>query len=172
AHIEKVIQMYLRNDFETITEYNAQAGSVAEKYHFIVVADFPSGFTEIAVKRLQSIALSGPRCGVFTLIHWDQRLPQPDGFVADELRRSSVRLAREKGHFILAAGPHGDGVKLKLDEPPDSTLALELVHRIGQASIDSSRVQVPFSQIAPQNGELWSSDTTNELRIAIGRTGA
>ncbi|HWB03721.1 MAG TPA: FtsK/SpoIIIE domain-containing protein [Verrucomicrobiales bacterium] len=172
SHIEKVIQMYLRNDYETITKYNAQAGSVAEKYHFIVVSDFPSGFTEIAVKRLLSIATSGPRCGVFTLIHWDQRLPQPDGFVAEELRRNSIRLTREKDQFVLAAGPHGDGLALKLDEPPDSALALELVHRIGKASIDSSRVQVPFSQIAPAKDELWTNETTNELRIAIGRTGA
>src|SRR5206468_9705318 len=30
-HMEKVIQMYLRNEYETIAEYNAQAGSIAEK---------------------------------------------------------------------------------------------------------------------------------------------
>ena len=29
-HIEKVIQMYLRNEYETITEYNLQAGMIAE----------------------------------------------------------------------------------------------------------------------------------------------
>ncbi len=62
-HIEKVIQMYLRNEYETITEYNAQAGSVAEKYHFLVVADFPANFSETAAKRLQSIVTSGPSAG-------------------------------------------------------------------------------------------------------------
>ena len=36
--MEKVIQMYLRNEYATITEYNEQAGSVAEKYHFLVIA--------------------------------------------------------------------------------------------------------------------------------------
>src|SRR6187431_398131 len=71
-HVEKVIQMYLRNEFATITEYNAQAGSVAEKYHFLVIADFPGNFGETATKRLQSIVSSGPRCGVFTLLHWDK----------------------------------------------------------------------------------------------------
>jgi hypothetical protein len=42
-HIEKVIQMYLRNEFATISEYNAQAGSVAEKYHFPHRRRFPRG---------------------------------------------------------------------------------------------------------------------------------
>jgi hypothetical protein len=79
-HIEKVIQMYLRNEYATITEYNEKAGSVAEKYHFLVIADFPAQFSETAARRLQSIATSGPRCGVFTLIQWDQRQTPPEGW--------------------------------------------------------------------------------------------
>ncbi|MBP7951510.1 MAG: ATP-binding protein [Verrucomicrobiales bacterium] len=170
-HIEKVIQMYLRNEYETITEYNEQAGSVAEKYHFLVVADFPANFGETAVKRLQSIAMSGPRCGVFTLIHWDRRQPEPEGFVADDLRKGSVVLRGEKGGLVLA-GESAISGKVLLDAPPNPDLAVSLVHKIGKASIDSNRVEVPFSQIAPKPEELWTSDTTSELRIAIGRTGA
>src|SRR5262249_3630092 len=33
-HMEKIIQMYLRNEYATIAEYNEQAGDIAEKYHF------------------------------------------------------------------------------------------------------------------------------------------
>ena len=43
-HMETVIQKYLRNEFETIDEYNAQAGELAEPYRFLVIADFPVGF--------------------------------------------------------------------------------------------------------------------------------
>jgi S-DNA-T family DNA segregation ATPase FtsK/SpoIIIE len=171
-HIEKVIQMYLRNEYATITEYNEQAGSVAEKYHFLVIADFPSGFSETSAKRLQSIAISGPRCGVFTLIHRDQRQPLPDGFVADELRQNSVLVRHENG--VLSVGPETfkTSAKLVLDAPPSDELAVDLVHRIGKASIDSNRVEVPFVQVAPKPDEYWQAETTNELRIAVGRTGA
>lgn len=170
-HIEKVIQMYLRNEYATITEYNEKAGSVAEKYHFLVVADFPANFSETAVKRLQSIAASGPRCGIYTLIHWDQRQPLPDGFVPDELRQNSVCIRHENQTFVLATPAPGKAV-LVFDPPPEPELAVQLVHRIGASSIDSNLVQVPFSQIAPGPEELWSNDSTQELRIAIGRTGA
>ena len=51
-HMEKVFQNYLRNDFETIEEYNEQAGEVAEPYHFLVVANFPVNFTEAAARDL------------------------------------------------------------------------------------------------------------------------
>lgn len=92
-HMEKVIQMYLRNEYATIAEYNQQAGVIAEKYYFLVVADFPANFTETAAKRLLSIAASGARCGVYTLIHWDRRLTLPPEFIPEELRADSVGLS-------------------------------------------------------------------------------
>jgi hypothetical protein len=171
-HIEKVIQMYLRNEFATITEYNEQAGSVAEKYHFVVVADFPANFSETAAKRLQSIAQSGPRCGVFTLIHWDRRQPMPDGFVPDELRKNSVCIQRRQEGFALTDDPFRTGATLVFDPPIDPEVEAKLIHKIGQSSVESNRVEVPFAEISPKAEERWTNETTNELKIAIGRTGA
>ena len=157
--------MYLRNEYATITEYNEQAGSVAEKYHFLVIAGLPAGFSESAMARLKSILASGPRCGVFTLVHWDRRQNLPEGLSAEDLRKFTVRLVREKG--VVSFG----GIStLQLDPFVSDEIAASLAHQIGQASIDSNRVQVPFSVVAPK--EMWSESTTNELRIAIGRTGA
>ncbi len=171
-HIEKVIQMYLRNEFATITEYNAKAGSVAEKYHFLVIADFPAQFSETAARRLQSIASSGPRCGVFTLIQWDQRQSPPEGLGTEELHRSSVCVQRRADGYFLPGFQPEAGTRLELDAPPEPELAAKLVHKTGQASVDSNRIEVPFSQIAPEPNEMWSNDTTQELKVAIGRTGA
>ncbi len=171
-HIEKVIQMYLRNEYETITEYNAQAGSVAEKYHFLVVADFPANFSETAAKRLQSIVASGPRCGVFTFLHWDRRQALPDGLVPEELRKNAICLRRDHSRWIFPAEKIQPDAVVALDPPPGNELAVELVHKIGQSSIDSNRVEVPFAQIAPDGEELWTGDTKSELKVAIGRTGA
>ena len=209
-HIEKVTQMYLRNEYETLAEYNAQAGRMAEKYHFLVIADFPVNFSEVAVKRLQNIAASGPRCGVHLLIHWDQRRAAPLEFVPDELRKNAVCIVPKGDGFAVASCPvvesapgnagfirqepgsdevlpakagvpsqqslsginTWDGLKLSLDAPPDAELATRLLHQIGKDSIDSNRVEMPFAEVAPGEGEFWSLDTTNELRVPVGRTGA
>ena len=45
GHMENVIQKYLRNQFETIEDYNAHAGEVAEPYRVLVVANFPVNFS-------------------------------------------------------------------------------------------------------------------------------
>ncbi|HMP82127.1 MAG TPA: FtsK/SpoIIIE domain-containing protein [Verrucomicrobiota bacterium] len=204
-HIEKVTQMYLRNEYETLAEYNEQAGRMAEKYHFLVIADFPVNFSEVAVKRLQSIAASGPRCGVHLLIHWDQRKPAPVEFVPDELRKNAMCIVpkgdgfaiagtaatgterRSPDRLVAAASARRadteigapipgtgswDGVTLSLDAPPDAELATKLLQKIGKDSTDSYRVEMPFVEVAPDDNEIWSLDTTTELRVPVGRTGA
>ena len=170
-HMEKVIQMYLRNEYKTIAEYNQEAGVIAEKYYFLVVADFPANFTETAAKRLLSIAASGARCGVYTLIHWDRRLPLPQDFIPDELRKSSVGVTFQGANLVIDAKQR-PGVDLLLETPPSPEVATELVQRIGRFSRDSSRVEVPFEQVIPAEAEIWSEETSSELTVPIGRTGA
>jgi hypothetical protein len=170
-HMEKVIQMYLRNEYQTIAEYNEQAGVIAEKYHFLVVADFPANFTDVAAKRLLSIAASGARCGVYMLLHWDHRQLMPQDFIPDELRKSCIGIGLKGTEFVVN-GRSGQGATLVLDEPPSAEKATEFVHQVGKYSRDSSRVEVPFEHVAPPEAEIWSEETTNELRVPIGRTGA
>ncbi len=170
-HMEKVIQMYLRNEYETIAEYNEAAGNIAEKYHFLVVADFPANFSEVAIKRLLSIASSGARCGVYTLIHWDSRHPLPQDFIPDELRKSNVSVSC-RGSGAMLTGKSLAGASLVLDASPTQDFATEFIHKVGRSSRDSSRVEVPFSHVAPPDTDLWTVETTTELRVPIGRTGA
>ena len=170
-HMEKVIQMYLRNEYETITEYNAQAGSIAEKYHFLVIASFPVNFSDTAARRLRNIAASGARCGVYTLIHWDQRHALPPEFVPDELRKNSIGLVRTEKSFELS-GWRKAGTRLVLDKAPSPEFATQFLNEVGQSSKDSNRVEVPFDQVAPPDAKLWTEDTTEELTVPIGRSGA
>ena len=170
-HIEKVTQMYLRNDYATLTEYNQRAGRLAEKYHFLVVAHFPVNFTDLAVKRLLSLASSGPRCGVYLLLHWDLRRPAPPELVPDELRKAARRIVAHQDQFTLAE-TNFEGTRLELEPPPPPDLATHLLHRIGQHSRDAFKVETPFADAAPPPDQFWSADATEEIRVPIGRTGA
>jgi hypothetical protein len=170
-HMEKIIQMYLRNEYATIADYNAEAGSVAEKYHFLVIASFPVNFTDTAAKRLRNIAASGARCGVYTLIHWDQRNAVPQDFVPDELRKNSVGLVCTDNGIELSSW-RGAGLRLLLDAPPPAEFATEFLQRVGELSKNSTRVEVPFETVAPGDADMWKEETTELLRVPIGRSGA
>ncbi|MHB1308224.1 MAG: FtsK/SpoIIIE domain-containing protein, partial [Limisphaerales bacterium] len=170
-HIEKVTQLYLRNEYRTIAEYNEQAGRIAEPYHVLVIADLPAGFSEVAARRLLSVVNSGPRCGVFTWIHWNRRQEMPGELSAAELAAGSLHLRWGQDRFEFVDRPL-PGTSLCLETPPDPTFVTPFLQRVGRGSVDSNRVEVPFDQVAPAEADFWTVDTTQELRVPIGRTGA
>ncbi len=170
-HMETVIQKYLRNEFETIDDYNNQAGELAEPYRFLIIADFPVNFSEEAIRRLSSIASTGARCGVYTLVARDRRQPLPAHTHIEDLEHYSVNLVQEGDHFVWK-----DEVfkkfPLTLDAPPSEEALTGLLHIVGKGAKDANRVEVNFDTIAPNPEEFWTLDCTSELRVPIGRLGA
>ncbi len=180
-HMETVIQKYLRNEFQTIDDYNAQAGELSEPYRFLVVADFPVGFQGDAFRRLSSIASSGARCGVYTLVMRDTRVPLPSGTHLDDVEAHSVTLVQEPEQPGQSGQPPRfvwkDDVfrrfPLRLDPPPESEEFLtKILNEVGRRAKESKRVEVNFDIIAPKPEQFWSMSTADELRVPIGRMGA
>jgi energy-coupling factor transporter ATP-binding protein EcfA2 len=170
-HMEKVLQKYLRNEFETIHHYNQFAGEVAEPYHVVVVANFPSGFSEAAAKKLLSISTSGPRCGVYTLLSVDRDLRMPHEFDGQSLLAGAVHLDWQDERFVWQY-PLFDKLQLQLDRLPPRELLNDLLRQVGQASRQASRVEVPFEVVAPAKDAIWQSDSGRELVVPVGRAGA
>ncbi len=171
SHRENVIQKYLRNEFDSIDAYNRQAGELAEPYRFLVIADFPAGFTEAAAHRLASIVSSGARCGVFTLIAHDQRLPLPPGLHLEDLVGESLHLVCDGERFVAHDELLGR-FPLVLDDPPSEEMLTQIMHQVGRGAKDALRVEVPFDSIVPPVGQRWTRDAGTELAIPVGHTGA
>ncbi len=197
AHMETVLQKYLRNEFATIHDYNAQAGEVAEPFQVLVVANFPTNFSEAAARKLVSIATSGPRCGVYTLIMVDRKQKMPANFDLKDLEAGALHLDWVSGvagverskppvPWGLADArpqpperkgfrwryPAFEHLPLVLDRPPAAERFNEVVRAAGRAAKDSMKVEVPFEQVAPTANEYWSGDSGKELVVPIGRAGA
>jgi len=170
-HMENVIQKYLRNEFETIEEYNTMAGEVAEPFRILVVANFPTNFNDHALRRLVSIVNSGARCGVYALVLLDTKLGLPSGFQMKELENPCVNMMWKEGRLHWRE-PNFGRYPLSLDGPPDQTRFSELLHKVGNAARDANRVEVPFEFIAPKPDEYWSFDSSKGVDIPLGRAGA
>ncbi|MGE3314068.1 MAG: FtsK/SpoIIIE domain-containing protein [Planctomycetaceae bacterium] len=170
-HMENIFQAYLRNEFSTIEEYNEHAGEVAEPYHFVVVANFPANFTEAAASRLVSIATSGARCGVHTLISVDSKLPLPHGFDLADLEAAATVLEWKQGEFVTK-DPELARLRLTLDSPPPPSEFVEIVRSAGAQSKHAHRVEVPFERIAPNADSFWQKSSSAGIDVALGRAGA
>jgi S-DNA-T family DNA segregation ATPase FtsK/SpoIIIE len=170
-HMETVIQKYLRNEYATIDEYNAQAGELAEPYRFLVVADFPTAFQGDAFRRLASIAATGARCGVYVIVARDTRVPLPSEAQLDDLEANSVNLVQQGDKFVWKDEVFGQ-FPLALDPPPPEGVLTPLLDRVGRGAKESKRVEVSFDTIAPSPKEFWTGNCTEELQVPIGRMGA
>ncbi|MEZ6042717.1 MAG: FtsK/SpoIIIE domain-containing protein [Planctomycetaceae bacterium] len=170
-HMENVFQTYLRSEFETIEQYNASAGEVAEPYHFVVVAGFPTGISEEASRHLSSILTSGPRCGVHAIITHDPSIPAPRLFDLNVLRNQCLTFRAGKGQVEFQTE---EPVQLKFTalKPPESGQYVAIVRAVGEKSKNARRVEVSFSRIAPSNDQIWSLSTADGIDLPIGRAGA
>ncbi len=170
-HMESVFQTYLRSEFETIEDYNATAGEVAEPYHFVVVAGFPAGFTEEAARHLTSILTSGPRCGVHVIVAWTPNQPVPRSFDINNLEECCLKFRVSKGVVTPKSGSSGAAM-FEPVSPPESAEYVNLVRAVGEQSRNARRVEVSFSRIAPKPDAIWSQSSADGIDFPIGRAGA
>jgi len=170
-HMENVIQKYLRNQFVSIEDYNAQAGEVAEPYRVLVVFDFPVNFSEMAARRLVSIAQNGPRCGVYAVVLVDTDKPLPYGFKLADLEQNATVIAWDGKRFVWQDEDFKDCL-LELDKPPPAALFDRILQSVGEAAKAAAKVEVPFERVAPPQAQWWSGDSRAGLSVALGPTGA
>lgn len=170
-HMEKVLQKYLRNEFASLQEYNQHAGEVAEPYHLLVVANFPTGLSDASIRKLLAIATTGPRCGVYTLLSVDTGEKLSAEYHLDELYTDAVHL-QWVNDSLRWNYPLYEKLPLALDPLPPRERLTDLLHAVARESREASRVEVPFSVVAPSEDEVWSGTTAHELAVPIGRAGA
>jgi len=168
--MEVVIQKYLRNEYESIGAYNADA-EVPEPYRFVVVANFPANFTETSARRLASIAASGARCGVYVLLSVDPSQQMPAGFSLAEVEQHSTVLTLDDGEFTWA-DPEFSRWPLSVEQAPSDDVFTRIIQRVGRAAKAAKRVVVPFDRVAPKAEDWWHGSTAEEVLAPLGPAGA
>lgn len=169
-HVEDVLQASLRDRFEKIEDYNEVAGSMAEPYRAVAAVGFPEALSRDGNRHLRALIESGLRCGIFTVLvcddakEWpsDMRLPQDEKLLHLHLD--------EQGRWRLQA----EGLDQLPFEPaptPPASLRGDLVEKIGTASVNASRVEIPLDNILSAADEGKGS-TTDGIDIVVGSQGA
>jgi len=171
THMETVLQKFLRNRYQTLAEYNAQAGEVAEPFRLLVVAHFPVNFSTDAARRLISLASAGARCGIYTLVMVDTKQPMPHGVELSDLEATCINLRWREGEFQWRDADFGD-FPLTLAKPPPAEQATRILSAVGEKAKLANRVEVPFESIAPADEDWWTSDSRSGISVPLGRAGA
>lgn len=172
AHIENVIQKYLRGQYETIEEFNAAAGEIAEPYRVLVVFDFPSVFDEATFHHLCRVIENGPRCGVYTVLVTDLSVTPPYGVGAQGLPAAfpTYRI----GHQLALMDGQGESLgraTLAADGDPLSDAGAQvgqgiidrIVDAVGRSGRGADNVVVTFER----SMSLYSETAMSGVRADI-----
>ncbi|MFM7185917.1 MAG: FtsK/SpoIIIE domain-containing protein [Planctomycetota bacterium] len=168
--MEVVIQKYLRNEYESIGAYNADA-EVPEPYRFVVVANFPANFNETSARRLASIASSGARCGVYLILSVDPSQQMPSGFSLADVEQHCTSLSLKGGTYTWK-DPEWSKWPLTVEQAPPDEVFTKIIQRVGKAAKSAKRVIVPFDRVAPPEDQWWKGSTAEEVLAPLGPAGA
>jgi len=168
--MEVVIQKYLRNEYESIGAYNADA-EVPEPYRFVVVANFPANFNETSARRLASIASSGARCGVYLILSVDPSQQMPSGFSLADVEQHCTSLTLKDGTYTWK-DPEWSKWPLTVEQAPPDDVFTQIIQRVGKAAKSAKRVIVPFDRVAPPEDQWWQGSTAEEVLAPLGPAGA
>ena len=168
--MEIVIQKYLRNEYESIGAYNADA-EVPEPYRFVCVANFPANFTETSARRLASIAASGARCGVYVILSVDMKQTMPPNFSLAEVEKHATTVVLKDGTFTWQ-DPEFSKWPLTVEQSPSDEVFTSIIQRVGRAAKAAKRVEVPFDRVAPEEQNWWKGSTASEVLAPLGPAGA
>ena len=138
--------LFRSNEYDSIGSYNADA-EVPEPYRFVVVANFPANFTETSARRLASIATSGARCGVYTIVSVDTSQHMPANFSLADLEKHATTLLLKDG-VATWNDPDFGKWPLTVEQPPPDEVFTQIIQRVGKAAKAAKRVEVPFDRVA------------------------
>lgn len=142
-HVEMVVSKYLRGQFESIREYNSHAGDMGEPFRLLVVADYPSQFSERAAEQLVSIVENGPRAGVYTLLLHSPGYEDPRTAPLTRLTHSMNVVTLRKESSSVRLGADGTTLEFTPDTCPPLVFSAEgdpissaaaLIENVGRAA--------------------------------------
>lgn len=161
---QTISQDYLRGQYNDILEYNQAAGKNAEPLQFLVVADFPRGFTQSALEKLENVMSNGPKNGIYTILSGDmsELLGSNDG--NDQrynavLRRVCSKLTffyfDEKGiHVPNVQSPRVSGTHAMIDQlylpmilPTNRSLVDSTIETLKKAIHAAERVTITYDDV-------------------------
>ena len=167
ADIQRIVRTYLDPSRPSFEDIPAEM-RLAERYHFVFVANFPHGYDVRAAEALQTIARTGPRAGVYVIEHVNQHHSRP---LLDDLSRFAIDDAWTLN--LSKAGVADERIfgSLILDEAPSDSLQEMIFDRLRVAPQRDQPISWDELNPLPE-AEWWQESATDMISAPIGRFGA
>lgn len=167
AEIQRIVRTYLDPSRPSFEDIPAQM-RLAERYHFVFVANYPNGYDLRAAEALQTIARTGPRAGVYVIQHIARGNNRPP---ANDLCRFDIEDAWQL-NLAKVGLPQADIFgALVLDDAPSASLQEIIFDRLRVAPPRDQPIAWNDLNALPES-EWWQESSTDLISAPIGRFGA
>lgn len=158
---QTINQDYLRGQYADILEYNQAAGKNAEPLQFLMVVDFPRGFTQAALEKLENIMSNGPKNGIYTILAGE--VGELDGSNDANDPRYNAVLQRIVQHLSRYRYENG-----MLCVPPRPSSAIRAGHPHANPQVQYLPLQLPENRVELDDAiETMKKAVYNADRVTI-----
>ena len=158
---QTINQDYLRGQYADILEYNQAAGKNAEPLQFLMVVDFPRGFTQAALEKLENIMSNGPKNGIYTILAGE--VGELDGSNDANDPRYNAVLQRIVQHLSCYRYENG-----MLCVPPRPSRAIRAGHPHANPQVQYLPLQLPENRVELDDAiETMKKAVYNADRVTI-----
>ncbi len=171
--MDYVIQENLRKDYNSVEEYNANAGQMRLPYRIVSVFDFPVNFSDDSARRLISLIMNGPRCGICSIVMVDTQQPLNRGISIEDIQRNCKLVIDYQENIPKIIKPNFSLAGLKIDVLPPQDKVTYLLNNVGERAKENKVFELPIVDILPKSSEdYWTYSTKNGIKVPIGVAGA
>ena len=165
--MENVIQQRLRENYDTVEDYNAANPHTAVPYHFILFTALPNGFNDHALDLLTTIAHSGIKAGIYLVGTIKTGELDNTGDLLYNLMEHAACISMTQPGFAIWDDPNFAHMLIKLDTAPRKAL-LDRISGSTVAAIGEISDVVGISRFLPVNSTWMKSSSESGLSAPLG----
>jgi hypothetical protein len=162
----QIIQTKLSN-YRNIDEFNIANPDVKTPYQFIVISNFPSGFSSQALMALSDILRNGPRTGTYVIASVSDQLPERD-FDLSDFTSGNYKLSLLDPETIAWNSEYLSEINVA----PDNNLSEQTISRLLTQitnTYQNKPTAIAYDRVT-RDISLWAETTTKGLNSPVGLT--
>lgn len=159
--------------YPDIDIYNAEAGDMAQPYHFVFLDDFPNGFSSQSIDNLLRLTSNGNalRAGIRIFINYSQKNPAPRDFDPHRFDTCCSWINKDvEGHYSFKNWEFPCSKRLiplvELDLTDKATEYTDFLNGIKPRSITYSLDG--WIESLKKNNQVWKGSTADGIKVPIG----
>lgn len=166
---ETLVQKKL-NGYDTLFDFNHASGSIYERYSLLVIDNFPKGFNDEALEKLERILIQSEQCGVSIIINYNENLFTDEyGDVTKKINLLRQRMCCQFHASDLLFPEEEVPYTFRLSKTPSNWNSLLKIY--AEEVVSNSTKSEPLSKLLTDDAEMFSRNSCNSLVIPFGMGG-